>query len=81
MTCCRRIPGGATTGASGYSDDGVTIADGAGKMGVVGISRVEVVGYTCLLGILVFDSESSEHRKSETIGATDTGGWCELPMD
>ncbi|GJW12697.1 hypothetical protein Tco_1578524 [Tanacetum coccineum] len=40
----RRIPGEATTGASGNSDDGATIADGAGKMEAVGISRVEVVG-------------------------------------
>ncbi|GJZ80866.1 hypothetical protein Tco_0645860 [Tanacetum coccineum] len=40
----RRIPGGATTGASGNSDDGATIADGASKMGAVGISGVEVVG-------------------------------------
>ncbi|GKF04373.1 hypothetical protein Tco_0035041 [Tanacetum coccineum] len=64
----RRIPGGATTGASGYSDDGATITDGVGKMGAVGISGVEVVG------ISVSDFESSEHRKGETIGATETGG-------
>ncbi|GKA33239.1 hypothetical protein Tco_0719606 [Tanacetum coccineum] len=70
----RRIPGGATTGASGNSDDGATIADGAGKMGVVGIFGVEVVGDTCLSGILVSDSESSKHKKGETIGATDTEG-------
>ncbi|GKG15811.1 hypothetical protein Tco_0358134, partial [Tanacetum coccineum] len=70
----RRILGGATTGASGYSDDGATIADGMGKMGAVGISGVEVVGDTCLSSILVFDTESSEHRKGETIGATDTEG-------
>ncbi|GKD48051.1 hypothetical protein Tco_1277027 [Tanacetum coccineum] len=61
----RRIPGEATTGASGNSDDGATIADGAGKMEAVGISRVEVV---------VSDSKSSEHRKGETIGATNTEG-------
>ncbi|GKG55194.1 hypothetical protein Tco_0563181, partial [Tanacetum coccineum] len=29
---------------SGNSDDGVTIADGAGKIGAVGISGLEVVG-------------------------------------
>ncbi|GKB59494.1 hypothetical protein Tco_0915680 [Tanacetum coccineum] len=58
----RRIPSGATTGASGYSDDGATIADGVGKMEAVGISRVEVVGDTCLLGISVSDSESSHHE-------------------
>ncbi|GKA23416.1 hypothetical protein Tco_0709378 [Tanacetum coccineum] len=44
MAYRRRIPGGATTGASGNSDDGATIADGAGKIGVVGISGIEVVG-------------------------------------
>nr|GEY91643.1 hypothetical protein [Tanacetum cinerariifolium] len=40
----RRIPGRASTGASGNSDDGATTVDGAGKMGAVGIYRVEVVG-------------------------------------
>ncbi|GKD05861.1 hypothetical protein Tco_1180835 [Tanacetum coccineum] len=40
----QRILGGATTGASRNSDDGATIADGAGKIGAVGISEVEVVG-------------------------------------
>nr|GEX85431.1 reverse transcriptase domain-containing protein [Tanacetum cinerariifolium] len=40
----RRIPGGATTSASGNSDDGVTIADSAGKMGALGIFGVELVG-------------------------------------
>ncbi|GKD99830.1 hypothetical protein Tco_1387814, partial [Tanacetum coccineum] len=40
----RRILGGATIGASGNSDDGATIADGAGKIGVVKISGIEVVG-------------------------------------
>ncbi|GKG08141.1 hypothetical protein Tco_0333973, partial [Tanacetum coccineum] len=29
----QRIPGGATTGVSGYSDDGATIADIVGKIG------------------------------------------------
>ncbi|GJT64815.1 hypothetical protein Tco_1016295 [Tanacetum coccineum] len=38
------IPGGATIGGSGNSYDGATIADGAGKMGAVGIYEVEVVG-------------------------------------
>nr|GEU38372.1 hypothetical protein [Tanacetum cinerariifolium] len=61
----RRISGRATTGVSGNLDDGVTTVDGAGKMGAVGISGVEVV---------VSDYESSEHRKGKTIGATDTGG-------
>ncbi|GKB95309.1 hypothetical protein Tco_0981446 [Tanacetum coccineum] len=70
----RRILGGATTGASRNSDDGATIADGAGKIGAVGISGVEVVGDTCLSSISVSDSESSEHRKGETICATDTRG-------
>nr|GEV08962.1 hypothetical protein [Tanacetum cinerariifolium] len=70
----RRISGGVTTGASGNSDDGATIADGTGKIGAVGIFGVQVVGDTCLLGISVFDSESSEHRKGETISAIDTGG-------
>nr|GEW16147.1 hypothetical protein [Tanacetum cinerariifolium] len=64
----RRIPGGATTVANGNSDDGAPIADGAGKMGTIGIFRIEVVG------ILVSNSESSEPRKGETIGATDMGG-------
>nr|GFC99797.1 hypothetical protein [Tanacetum cinerariifolium] len=58
-------------GASGNSDDDATIADGAGKMGAVGISGVEVV---------VSDFKSSEHRKGETLSATDTGGG-ELLMD
>nr|GEY25909.1 hypothetical protein [Tanacetum cinerariifolium]GEY57138.1 hypothetical protein [Tanacetum cinerariifolium] len=40
----RRIPHGATTGASGNSDDGVTTVDGASKIGAVGISGVEAVG-------------------------------------
>ncbi|GKE97478.1 hypothetical protein Tco_0020829 [Tanacetum coccineum] len=87
--------GGATTGASGNSNDGGTIADGIGKMEAVGISGVEVVGDddhdatlllhlvsiascgvgdTCLPGISVSESESFEHRKCETIDATDTGG-------
>ncbi|GKF25203.1 hypothetical protein Tco_0081097 [Tanacetum coccineum] len=61
-------PGGASTDASGNSDDGATIADGAGKMGAVGISGIEVVG------ISVSDSELSKHRKGETIGAIDTRG-------
>ncbi|GJZ26157.1 hypothetical protein Tco_0570410 [Tanacetum coccineum] len=70
----RRIPGGATIGASGYSDDGATIADGAGKMGAVEISRVEVVCDACLSGISVSDSESSEHRKGEATAAAPTSG-------
>nr|GFA59042.1 hypothetical protein [Tanacetum cinerariifolium] len=69
----QRISGGATTGASGNSDDYATIADGADKMEAVGTSRIEVVGDTCLSGISVSDSESSKHKKGETIGATDTG--------
>nr|GEX41291.1 hypothetical protein [Tanacetum cinerariifolium] len=68
----RRIPSGATTCASGNSDDGAIIAGGAGKMGAVGIYEVEVVGDTCLLGISVSNSELSKHKKGETIGATDT---------
>nr|GFD35943.1 hypothetical protein [Tanacetum cinerariifolium] len=60
--------------ASGNSDDGATIADGAGKMGAVWISGIEVVGDTCLSGISVSDSKPSEHRKGKTIGASDTGG-------
>ncbi|GKA91197.1 hypothetical protein Tco_0813067 [Tanacetum coccineum] len=68
----RRILSGETTGANGNSDDRAIIADGAGKMGAVGISGVEVVGDTCLLGISVSDSESSEHRKGETIGEATT---------
>ncbi|GJY64131.1 hypothetical protein Tco_0465591 [Tanacetum coccineum] len=67
----RRIPGGATTSARGNSDDGAITADGAGRMGAVGISRVEVVGDTCLSSISVSDPESSEHRKGETIGDYD----------
>ncbi|GKF24969.1 hypothetical protein Tco_0080863 [Tanacetum coccineum] len=58
-------------GASGNSDDG------AGKMGAIGISGVEVVGdddHTCLSGISVSDSESSKHRQGKTRVATDTGG-------
>nr|GEY45007.1 hypothetical protein [Tanacetum cinerariifolium] len=70
----RRIPGGETTGASGNSNGGATIADGAGKIGALGISRVEVVGDTCLSGISVYDFELSKHRKGETIGAIYTGG-------
>nr|GEZ70084.1 hypothetical protein [Tanacetum cinerariifolium] len=70
----RRIIGGATTCASGNTNYGATIAYGAGEMGAVGISGVEVVGDTCLSGISVFDYESSEHGKCETIGATDQGG-------
>ncbi|GKE06146.1 hypothetical protein Tco_1398164, partial [Tanacetum coccineum] len=31
-------PEWGTTGASGYSDNGATIAGGAGKMGAIGIS-------------------------------------------
>nr|GEY27092.1 hypothetical protein [Tanacetum cinerariifolium] len=50
-------PGWATIGASGNSDDGATIADGAGKMRAVGVSKIEVIGDTCLSGILVSDSE------------------------
>nr|GEX96969.1 hypothetical protein [Tanacetum cinerariifolium] len=57
--------GGATAGTSGNSNDGATIADGASKMGVVGISRIEVV---------VSDSESFEHIKGKTIGAIDMRG-------
>ncbi|GKA58960.1 hypothetical protein Tco_0758273 [Tanacetum coccineum] len=38
------IPGGATTGGSGNSYDGATIADGAGKMEYIGIYELEVVG-------------------------------------
>ncbi|GKG16228.1 hypothetical protein Tco_0358551 [Tanacetum coccineum] len=66
-------PGGASTDASGNSDDGATIADGAGKMGAVRISGIEAAGDTYLSGISVSNSESSKHRKGETIGATDTG--------
>nr|GFC74191.1 hypothetical protein [Tanacetum cinerariifolium] len=40
----RRIMGGATTGSGGNSNDGATVADGAGKIKVVGISGIEVVG-------------------------------------
>nr|GFA08232.1 hypothetical protein [Tanacetum cinerariifolium] len=40
----RRISDGATKGASGNSDDGATTVDGAGKMGAIRISEVEVVG-------------------------------------
>nr|GFD53285.1 hypothetical protein [Tanacetum cinerariifolium] len=40
----RRILGEATTGASGNSDDGAIIVDGASKIEAVWISRVEVVG-------------------------------------
>nr|GEY68444.1 hypothetical protein [Tanacetum cinerariifolium] len=36
--------GGATTCESGNPDDGEILADGAGKIGVVGISGIEVVG-------------------------------------
>ncbi|GJS00098.1 hypothetical protein Tco_0954892 [Tanacetum coccineum] len=69
----RRIPGGATIGTSGNSNDGATIADGAGKIGVVGVSRVEVVGNddgdaTLLLNLISIAS------LGETIGATDMGG-------
>ncbi|GJR21591.1 hypothetical protein Tco_0970118 [Tanacetum coccineum] len=60
----RRILGGASTGEM-ISVDGATTVDGAGRMGAVGISRVEVI---------VSDSESSKHKKGETIGAIDTGG-------
>nr|GFB36774.1 hypothetical protein [Tanacetum cinerariifolium] len=49
----RRILGGATTSVSRNSDDGATIADGADKIGAVGIFIVEVVGDTCLSGISV----------------------------
>nr|GEY87234.1 hypothetical protein [Tanacetum cinerariifolium] len=71
---CYMVKMGVLQGASGNSDDGATIADGAGKIGVVGISRVEVVGDTCLSSISVSNYESSEHKKGKTIGATDTGG-------
>ncbi|GJY92336.1 hypothetical protein Tco_0508118 [Tanacetum coccineum] len=67
-------------GARGNSDDGATTIDGAGRMGAVGIYGVEVVGDTCLLGISVSDSESSEHKKGETTCATDTEGG-DSPMD
>ncbi|GJX68314.1 hypothetical protein Tco_0304041 [Tanacetum coccineum] len=86
----RRISSSASIGEM-ISVDGVTIADGAGGMGAVGIFEVELVGDDdrdatlllhlasivscgvddrCLSGILVSDSESSEHRKGETIDAT-----------
>nr|GFA92525.1 hypothetical protein [Tanacetum cinerariifolium] len=39
----RRIPGGVTTGASGNSYEGATIADGASKIGALGNFRVKVV--------------------------------------
>ncbi|GKG26845.1 hypothetical protein Tco_0402548, partial [Tanacetum coccineum] len=57
----------------GNSDDGTTTTDGAGRIGALGIYGVEVLGDTCLSGISVSNFELSEHRKGETIGATDTG--------
>nr|GEV34337.1 hypothetical protein [Tanacetum cinerariifolium] len=67
-------PGWGKTGVSRNADDGAIIADGAGKIGAVEVSGIEVVGHTCLSGISVSDSESSEHKKGETIGAIDTRG-------
>ncbi|GKB88345.1 hypothetical protein Tco_0960617 [Tanacetum coccineum] len=70
----RRIPGGASTGASGYSDDGATTTDGVGKIGAIWISIIEVVGDTCLLSISLYDFESSEHIKGKTNGKSGTRG-------
>ncbi|GKA76295.1 hypothetical protein Tco_0782756 [Tanacetum coccineum] len=64
IACRRRITDDASTGEM-ILVEGATITDCAGVMGAVGFSGVEVV---------VSYFESSEHRKGETICATDTRG-------